>query len=334
MPRPVSILVAINHAQKESFLPSPLSDQLETLSDQVIGYDPTGVSLSTWHDFLQETNPEIIVGCWSTPRLPEKLPPRTRYLCYLAGSVRNITSRRHIEQGLIVSDWGSSISCYIAEAALMHILSCLRQSTYWTMAMHNQRGWKVSGNRTATLFKRKIGLHGFGRIAREFTKLLTPFNCEISVFAPDVEPTNAARLGVIASPSLDSLFTDNDIVVELAPLNEATRGSITERHLRLLSPGNVFVNVGRAGTVDEAALLKIAQEGKVQIGLDVFHQEPLAADSPLRGLENVNLSPHNAGPTDDGFPAAGEFSLANIQAYCNDAPIVSRITPERYDQST
>ena len=334
MPRPNILLVAINAPETAGFLPDELRQQVETLADRVVWFDPTDASPETWLQTLQEVNPEVMFGCWSTPALPPDLPPRLRYVCYLAGSVRKILTRRHVENGLVVTDWGNSISLFIAEAALLHILSCLRRVPYWVREMHERQGWKTPTSPTATLFDRRVGIHGFGRIAKEFVKLLAPFRCPISVYAPDVNAENAPTLGVQASSSLEALFEDNDIVVELAPLNDKTRGSITEKHLRLLSPGNVFVNVGRAGTVDESGLLKVAAEGEVLFGLDVFHQEPLAADSPLRGMANVCLSPHNAGPTTEGQSAAGAFALRNLQAYHDDQPLHSVITPEIYDRST
>ena len=113
-----------------------------------------------------------------------------------------------------------------------------------------------------------------------------------------------------------------------------TTGSVTEKHLRLIRPGGVFVNVARAGITDEAALLQIASEGKIQIGLDVFAQEPLPEDSPWRGLRNVSLTPHIAGPTLDRYPDAGVQALKNLQAYTNGQPLTAIITPEVYDRST
>jgi len=334
MPRPTTILIAVNDTNLERFLPVPLRAQLEAIAENTVWFDPTDVAEAEWHAVVRDTNPDIVVGCWSTPALPAELPSRTRYYCYLAGSVRPKVTRAQIEQGLLVTDWGSSISRYIAEAALLHILSCLRNTRYWTTEMHVNRGWQADHGTTSTLFKRSVGIHGFGRIARELVKLLASFNCPISVFAPNVDEKNAPSLGVTASPSLEALFEQNDVVVELAPLNDATRGSVHATHFQLLSPGNVFVNVGRAGVTDEAALLAVAQAGKVMLGLDVYHEEPLAADSPLRGLRNVSLTPHNAGPTDDGGPSAGAFSVANLIAYAEDRPLQSVITPAVYDQST
>jgi phosphoglycerate dehydrogenase-like enzyme len=283
---------------------------------------------------LAEHDPEVLLTCWKTPPLPARLPPRLRYVCHLSGSVRHIVSRRQIEAGLLVSNWGGSISRIVAEWALFHILSCLRRVTYWTLAMHCDGGWKDASTETASLFGRRVGVHGFGSVARELTILLRPFGCLVSAFAPDVDAAAEARYGVRRATSLETLFADSDIVVELAPLIPETAGIVTERLLRLIRPGGVFVNVGRGAVVDEAALLRVAREGKILVGLDVFTVEPLAADSGFRGLPNVTLTPHLAGPTTERRRDAGEFALSNLQAYAEDRPLQALITPQVYDTST
>jgi phosphoglycerate dehydrogenase-like enzyme len=255
-------------------------------------------------------------------------------VCYLAGTVKKLVTRAHIESGLLVTNWGGAISRVVAEWAVFHILSCLRRATYWTLAMHTEGAWKSPCTETASLFGRRVGIHGFGMVARELVPLLQPFGTQISVFAPDVNAAVEKHWGVRAAPSLDALFRDNDIIVELAPLIPATINSVTERHLRLIRPGGVFVNIGRGAVVEQEGLLRVAREGKVLFGIDVFVEEPLPAESPLRGLRNVCLTPHLAGPTTDRRRDATDFALRNLAAYLAGTPLEAVITTEVYDAST
>ncbi len=334
MPRPKSILLSLTSVESHDFLPSALKAEIIALSDQVTEVDPSTIDPETWHRILFETNPEVLVCCWRTGALPDPLPSNLRYVCYLAGSIKKLITRQQIEDGLLVTNWGDSISRTIAECALLHVLSSLRNATRWTLDMHSRGAWKNETTRTASLFGRKVGIRGFGRIAREFIALLAPFRCEISVLAPDVDAAIATQHGIRVSPDLDDLFTYHDIVVELAPLIDATRRTITESHLRKLRPGGVFINVGRGATVDEDALLRVAREDKINVGLDVYSEEPLPKDSGFRGLANVMLTPHLAGPTTDKRPDAGAYGVRNLHAYAHDQPMVGTITPEVYDQST
>ncbi|MCM2275334.1 MAG: hydroxyacid dehydrogenase [Candidatus Didemnitutus sp.] len=334
MSRPSSILAAITAQELREFLPEPLQGELRALTPQFRHYDTAGQTAADFHAALHAANPEVLIACWKTPPLPAQLPPNLRYVCYLAGSIKRLVSREHISGGLIVSNWGGSISRIVAEWAVFHIFSCLRRATYWTLAMHREGAWKDGGTETASLFGRRVGLHGFGQVARELVRLLQPFGCRLSAYAPDVNGVAERDYGVKPAASLEALFADNDIIVELAPLIPETTGSVTEKHLRLIKPGGVFVNVGRGAVVDEAALLRVAQEGKIMVGLDVFTVEPLPADSGFRGLPNVTLTPHLAGPTTDRRRDAGEFALQNLRAYAEGRPLNARIDLRTYDTST
>ncbi len=298
--------------------------------------DPATMQDGDFARVLAAHDPEVILGCWGTPPLPQPLPPRLRYVCYLTGSVKRLVTREHLERGLIVTNWGGSIARTVAEGALAHILACLRQSSYWTLQMHQPgvAAWKQARGEVRSLFSRRVGLHGFGPVARELVRLLKPWDCSISAFAPDVTSGVAREFGIRPTSSLEELFADNEIIVELAPLIPETAGSVTEALLRRIPPGGVFVNVGRGAVVDEEALLRVAREGRISVGLDVFTVEPLPADSGFRALPRVNLTPHLAGPTIDQYPEAGAFALRNLTAFAEGRPLEAIVTPELYDQST
>ena len=334
MSRPLSILAALSAQELGDFLPGPLLAQMRSLAAPFEHVETGRLPADEFHRLLAERDPEVLLTCWMTPPLPANLPPRLRYVCHLSGSIKKIITREHLERGLIASNWGGSISRIVAEWALFHILSCLRRATYWTLAMHREAGWKNGGTETASLFGRRVGLHGFGQVARELTGLLRPFSCEVSVFAPDVDAAAEARYVVQRAASLEELFSESEVIVELAPLVPATAGIVSEALLRRIRPGGVFVNVGRGAVVDEVALVKIAREGKIMVGLDVFTVEPLPADSGLRGLENVTLTPHLAGPTTDRRRDAGEFALDNVRAYADGSPLAAVITPQTFDAMT
>ena len=164
--------------------------------------------------------------------------------------------------------------------------------------------------------------------------LLKPWNCPVTALAPDLTAELAHAYGVERAASLEALFAENEIIVELAPLIPLTTGVVSERILRLIRPGGVFVNVGRGAVVDEAGLLRVAREGRISIGLDVYTMEPLPADSGFRALPNVSLTPHTAGPTIDRYPDAGAFAVKNLRSFAEGRPLEAVVTPEIYDQSS
>lgn len=334
MPRPASILAAITPAELAGFLPGSLESELCGITQRFAHVDTTGLNEEAFRQHLADADPEVLVACWSTPALPEKLPPSLRYVAYLAGTIRQLATRKHIEDGLLVTNWGGSVGRFVAEGALLHILSCLRYSAHWTRLMHLDGGWKDSHRPDTSLYERRVGIHGFGQVAKGLVRLLQPFGCRVSAFAPDIDARVEAEHGITRARSLEELFSGNEIVVELAPLTSETRGVIDERLLRLIPEGGVFVNTGRGAVVDEDALARVARDGRIAIGLDVYDVEPLPVDSPLRGLRNVFLTPHVAGPTPDRFRDAGEFLVRNVRAYAEGRPLQGLYTPGIYDQST
>ena len=336
MPAPASLLAILTPTEVREFLPEPLLTQVRALTPEFRLIDPLATNEAAFARELAAINPEVLLGCWKTPPLPAALPPRLRYVCYVAGSVKRLVTRSHLERGLLVTNWGGSISRTVAECALFHILACLRNTSHWAVAMHQPgtAAWKTGLTDARSLFGRSVGIHGFGPVARELVALLKPWGCPITVFAPDATADLARAHGVERAASLEALFAEHQIIVELAPLIPATTKIIDERILRLIPSGGVFVNVGRGAVVDEVALLKIAQEKKISVGLDVYGAEPLPADSGFRTLPCVSLTPHIAGPTIDRYPDAGAFAVKNLRAYAEDRPLEAVITPEVYDFST
>jgi phosphoglycerate dehydrogenase-like enzyme len=331
-------IVAMSDAEIADFFPGPLWGELERL---LPGYRRLHLPLARpedWAQLWRQAPGQILVSAWQTPSLNSALQPpdlkSLRYVCHLAGSVRRLIPRELIERGLIVTNWGSSISPTVAECTLMLILMALRRASYWAVAMHRDGAWKNGGAYTQSLLGRRVGLHGFGSIGQCLVPMLRPFTSRIQAYSPSVPDAVFSNLGVQRIASLDQLFAESDVVVELAAATTENYHLVKEHHLRLIPEGGVFVNVGRGCVVDEDGLLRVAQEGRLQIALDVFEREPLPADSPLRGLPNVTLLPHLGGPTRDRRRDSGVLALKNLRAFLRGEPLDAVVTLEVYDRSS
>jgi phosphoglycerate dehydrogenase-like enzyme len=332
------ILVALTPAEKDDFFPGESFPELESLASSVRQVNPGELPGDQWPGVLAEFRPEIIVAAWKTPPLPADVKTITgdslRYVCYLPGSVRKLVREELLREGLLVTNWGNSIARTVAECGLMMAIACLRRISYWNVHMHAGPAWRNSEDLTGSLFERRVGLHGFGVIARELVKLIQPFGVSISTYSPSVPDALLDEFGVCRCASLEELFSDNDVLIELAALTPKSRHMVKEAHLRMIPEGGVFVNIGRGAVVDEEALARVAAEGRIQVGLDVFGTEPLPADSPFRELANVLLLPHLSGPTSDRRQDAGTFGLYNIRRYIRGEPLQSLITADVYARAT
>jgi len=332
-------LICLNQIEMDTFLPEGRLEKAKELLGQSRTVDSNGISDDAeWSGLLKECNPEILIAGWKTPSLPEnyqELAPSLKYVCYLPGSIRRLVPRSAIEKGLIVTSWGSSISRTISECALLLTLCCMRRVRYWTEEMHFKGGWKTPQTETQSLFERRVGLHGLGLISQKLVDLLKPFTHRISAFSPSVPDSVYEELGVARAETLEDLFSNNDVIIELAALTPKTKGMVTNELLRMIPEGGAFVNVGRGAVVDEKALAQLASERPdLQVALDVYGEEPLPTDSPFRGMNNVMLLPHLGGPTIDRRRDAGDHGLENLRRYRAGEDLIDPYDLGTYDRAT
>jgi phosphoglycerate dehydrogenase-like enzyme len=331
-------IVALSDPEIADFLPGPLWGELGNLLPGCRRVRLPLTGADDWERLWRGSPSDILISAWQTPSLNSTLQPadltRLRYVCHLAGSVRKLVPRELIEQGLVVTNWGGSISATVAECTLMLILMALRRASHWAVAMHRDGAWKDGNTYTQSLLGRRVGIHGFGSISQCLVPMLRPFTSRIQAYSPNVPDAVFSSFGVKRLASLEELFVESEVVVELAAATPENYHVVTESHLRMIPEGGVFVNVGRGCVVDEEGLLRVARDGRLQIALDVFEQEPLPSDSPLRGLPNVTLLPHLGGPTRDRRRDAGALALKNLRSFLRGEPLDAVVTLEVYDRSS
>ncbi|MFA6285940.1 MAG: hydroxyacid dehydrogenase [Opitutaceae bacterium] len=339
LPSPERILFALSTRELDIFLPGL---RLEEFAGRTYSYVNTDAMDADGKErVLREWKPTVLMTAWSAPRIPsewvESADMPLRYICHVTGSVRSFVPRVLIERGVRVTNWGQSINHTVAEHAMLMVLALLRGASGWPAAMA-QDGWTIEQTkrlRTLSLRGRRVGLHGFGGVAREIVAMMAPFRPgRVCAYSQGVPAAFIEAHGVNACGSLEELFAGSDVLVECESLTAASRASVDGNALGLLPDDAVFVNVGRGSLVVEAALLKEAASGRLRVGLDVFHREPLAADSPLRTAPGVMLSPHIAGPTSETYRLCGDHALDNLRRYLEGKPLSGEITPEAFDRMT
>lgn len=327
------ITVVMAGWEETTFMPQPVRERLSSLSDQIVYLD--SLELSDGQavvEQLKATQPEILISAWTMPKLPENTleqVPSLKYVCHFAGTIKSTLPDELLEQGLIVTNWGNSVARTVAETGLMLAIGGLRRAGFWALEMHTRGGWKDRTTiQTGSLFGRKVGLHGFGVISQELRKLLVPFGVPVMTYSPSVPDSILEEQGVTRANDLEELFSENDVIVELAALTPKNTRIVTEELLRKIPEGGVFVNVGRGAVVDEEALARVAEEGKIQVALDVYGVEPLPADSPFRSIDSVFTLPHLGGPTTDRRQDAALFGIDNIERYLAGEPLKAQVTAE------
>jgi D-3-phosphoglycerate dehydrogenase / 2-oxoglutarate reductase len=248
-----------------------------------------------------------------TTELPEALiarMPRLKAIVKHGAGVDNIPIPFATSRGVLVCNTpGGNNSTAVAEGAVTLMLAVLRRVREMDAVVRENRWderWKV---RLGDLTEARVGLIGFGRIARFTARICGQgFGAELGAYDPMLPAEDIAAAG--ATPmELAELLGWADVISIHVPLTEGTRGLIGAKELGLMRAHAVIVNTSRGGIIDEAALAGALQAGRIGgAGIDVFEAEPPPADHPLFALGNVVLGPHVAGVT--------EASMKHMALHC------------------
>jgi D-3-phosphoglycerate dehydrogenase len=195
------------------------------------------------------------------------------------------------ERGIAVltAPAGNTISA--AELTFALILALARRVPAADRSMRAGQWDRKSFNGTEVHGK-TLGLLGAGRIGSEVARRSRAFGMRVLAYDPFLTEERARSIGLELAP-LDEIVREADIVSVHVPLSDATTNLIGEAQLAQMKSSAFLVNVARGGVVDERALYRALTERRIAgAALDVFGQEPLPADDPLRSLDNVVLTPH------------------------------------------
>jgi phosphoglycerate dehydrogenase-like enzyme len=152
---------------------------------------------------------------------------------------------------------------------------------------------------------RVLGIIGLGKSGRELVRLVGPFGMRVIAYSRNVDPAEAASLGVKLT-TLEQLLREADYVSLHCRLTAETNGMLQREQLELMKPTAFFINVARGELVNQSALGAMLRDGRIAgAGLDVFEHEPLPVDDVLVRLDNVILAPHWSCSTSDIWKATG-----------------------------
>ena len=159
--------------------------------------------------------------------------------------------------------------------------------------------WPKAGLTGFELEGKRLGVIGLGRIGATVARKALGIGMEVAAYDPFLPPAAAAK-GSVPLKTLDELLAWADIVTLHVPRTKETTNLLSEARMRAMKPGGYVVNAARGGLVDEAALLKLLDEGHLAgAALDTFVTEPLQADSPLRAHPKLILTPHLGASTSE-----------------------------------
>ena len=235
----------------------------------------------------------------------------------------NIDYETCFARGIHVLTPGSAFAPAVAEMALAMAIDLVRGITAADRRFRaGTEAWGLNGNQGCFQFAGcRVGLIGFGDLGRALHRLLVPFGCSIEVHDPWL-PDYLLRAHGVAPASLDGLLSRAQVVFVLAGVSSENQGFIDARAFALMQPGSAFLLLSRAAVVDFPEMLRQAETGRLKIATDVFPQEPVAPDDPLRNNAGLLLSAHRAGALPEALFDIGRQTLADAALMLRGLPPV------------
>ncbi len=236
-----------------------------------------------------------------TARILETAAPRLRVISKWGTGIDSIDLQAAERTGVQVFNTPDAFTEPVADSVMGYVLAFARRLFDSDRDMQAGRWTKVPGR---ALKECTLGVVGVGRIGKAVLTRASAFGMRLlGNDIIEVDPAFRAALDVQLM-SLPDILQASDFVSLNCDLNPSSRHLINEKTLARMRSGAVLINTARGAVVDEGALASALKSGKLAgAALDVFEDEPLPANSPLRGIDNVLLAPHNS----NASPAAWEW---------------------------
>lgn len=246
----------------------------------------------------------------------ETLEKLTNLRCVLnveSNLLNNMPYDRLFERGIHVVTTGRVFAEPVAELGIGLALDLLRGISENDRAFAEGRElWGGEGNRQARLLSgAEVGIVGFGELGHALNRLLAGFRTLIRVYDPWLPPSMLRESGVTPA-SLEEVLTQSDVVFVVAAVTAENKHFLDAAAFRSMRPGAAFILLSRADVVDFPALVDAVASGHVVAASDVYPEEPLGADHPVRQLGGFIRSAHRAGALDVAFKRMGDMVLEDM----------------------
>jgi len=244
--------------------------------------------------------------------------PRLRLLVTTGMRNASIDLRAAADRGVVVSGT-AGLPSPTAELTWALILALVRHVPREDRATREGRWQETLGT---TLKGRTLGVLGLGQLGSRVARVGKAFEMDVIAWSQNLTAVRATAVGATPAGSRDELLARADVVTIHLVLSDRTRGLVGARELGLMRPTAYLVNTSRGPIVDEGALIATLRAGKIAgAGLDVYDEEPLPADHPLRRLPNTVITPHLGYVTEETYQIFYSQALEDIRAFLAGAPV-------------
>lgn len=211
------------------------------------------------------------------------------------------------EKGIKVINTPGANSLSVAELVVGYILAIYRNIVTGTVTLREGK-WEKKSLKGYELTGKTLGIIGFGNIGKLVRKLVTGFDMEVLVFDVFEIPEEVQKEHNVKQVSLEDLIKNSDIITLHVPLTDKTKHLISVKEFEMMKDNAIIINAARGGVVDEEALLKYLENGKILgAGLDVFETEPPTNEIQMKLLNHpkVVATPHIGATTKEAQKRVG-----------------------------
>jgi phosphoglycerate dehydrogenase-like enzyme len=328
----LEILVTIPSGIREQVLPEDARDRLERVGD--VTWNSTDEQFAP--DELGERlgGTDVLVTGWGCPTLTADVlgeADRLELVAHVGGSVAFFATDALYDRGVTVCSTNRVLARFVAEGILASALAALRNLPAIDAEMAAGK-WPNGDDRYDTLFETTVGFVGLGAVGEELLDLLEPFDVDVSVYDPHLSKDDLADREFAESVDLRTALAESDVVSVHAAKTAETVDLLNAERLEQLRDGALLLNAARGAIVDEAALTDELRSGRIAAALDVFEAEPLPADSELRSLDAVLLTPHVAGSP--AKPRLGRAAVEQVERFASGKRVQNTVSRDRFEGMT
>jgi phosphoglycerate dehydrogenase-like enzyme len=273
---------------------------------------------------VEEHLPSVvaILGQTAMPSSRLERAPELRAIVNVEGNfLPNVDYAAALDRGVHVLNASPAFALPVAETALGMAIDLARgiSATDREMRAGRERYGLKSNADAFLLAGSPVGIVGFGDVGRALHRLLAPFECPVKVYDPWLPELVVHRAG--AEPAgLEEVLSSSRVIFVFASVTSENEGFLDRAALERIEPGSALLIMSRAGVVDFDALVELVAAGRLRAATDVFPEEPVAPDDPVRSLDGMLLSPHRAGGMREAFLEIGRLAVTDLELVLRGLP--------------
>jgi glyoxylate reductase len=312
-------------------LPDAIEVRLRELFDAHLNLSDTPMSAKELADAVAQA--DVLVPTVTDKidsRVLAQAGPQLRLIAQFGAGVDNIDVASAIQRGITVTNTPGVLTDDTADMTMALILAVPRRILEGVRALEADKfqGWTPTWMLGSRLAGKRLGIIGMGRIGQAVARRAKAFGLQIHYHnRKRVNPKIEEALEATYWESLDQMLSRMDIISVNCPHTPATYHLLSARRLELIKPTSFLVNTARGEVIDEAALARLLEAGRIAgAGLDVFEHEP-QVNPKLKQLPNVVLVPHMGSATHEGRIEMGEKVIINIKIFSDGHKPPDRVIP-------